>query len=62
MELIQSTLTYEQIWNKLSSREFILVHIKDTMEPALLEAESGKLYEVPVGYIDYDNKKYYRKI
>lgn len=62
MELIQSTLTYEQIWNKLFSREYVLVHIKDTMESALLEADSGKLYEVPAGYIEYDEKRYYRKI
>lgn len=61
MEIIQTTLTYEQIWKKLTDREYVLVHIKDTMEPALLEAETGKLYEVPVGYMEYDKNKYYRK-
>ena len=61
MEIIQTALTYEQIWKKLTDREYVLVHIKDTMEPALLEVETGKLYEVPVGYMEYDKIKYYRK-
>jgi len=30
------------------------------MQPCLLEPESGKLFEVPDGYLEYD-KKYFRR-
>jgi len=60
IEIELNKLTYKEIFDKLESRTYVLVHIKDTMQPCLLEPESGKLFEVPDGYLEYD-KKYFRR-
>ena len=55
-------LTFEEIYSKLDFREFVIVHIKETMEPKILHAETKTLFDIPEGYLEYDAKKYYRKV
>jgi len=62
MQIEMTILTFEQIFSKLDKREYVIVHIKDTMVPALLEPDSGKLFEVPDGYLEYDAKHFWRNI
>lgn len=62
MQIELLPLTYEQIYNKLDRRDFVLVHLKETMTPLLLEPDSGKIFEVPEGYLDYDKQYYWRNI
>ena len=62
MKIKKTKMTFEQIFDKLDLREYVIVHMKETMVQYLLHAESGRLYEMPEGYLDYDAKHYYRKI
>ena len=55
-------LTFEQIYSKLNTREYVIVHIKDTMEAKLLDAETKIIMDMPEGYLNYDHERYYRKI
>ena len=54
-------MTFEEIWNLLDNREIIIVHMKDSMEPKLLNVTDEKLFSVPEGYIAYDKNRYFRK-
>jgi hypothetical protein len=55
-------LSFEQIYELLDSREYILVHTKDEMKPHLLHANDNQLHELPEGYLAYDARFYYRKV
>ena len=62
MQVEMTTLTFEQIFSKLDKREYVLVHQKDTFIPLFLEPESGKLFDVPESYLDYERQHYWRNI
>ena len=55
-------MTFEQIFDKLELREYVIVHMKETMIQYLLQTESGRLYDLPEGYIAYDARHYQRKL
>jgi hypothetical protein len=59
-EILQTKLTYAQIFLKLEKRSWVLVHKKSDQLPLFYEPESGKLYDVPPGYLDYD-REHFRK-
>lgn len=54
-------LTFDEIWRRMDLRIFVLVHMKDTMEPKIIDAASGTIFNVPEGYLDYDTQRYFRK-
>jgi hypothetical protein len=55
-------LTFEEIFKKLEDREFMLVHMKETMEPKILHVDTLTTFDVPYGYMEYDSKIYFRKV
>ena len=62
MEYKKLSLTFEEIFNKLSLREFVIIHIKETMEPKIIHPETKTIFDIPDGYLEYDKKHYFRKI
>lgn len=54
-------LTFDEIWLKMDLRLFVLVHMKGTMEPKIMDPASGALFNVPEGYLEFDTKNYFRK-
>jgi hypothetical protein len=55
-------LTFEQIFYQLELREYVIIHLKETMIPYILDTSTEKLYHIPEGYLEYDAKHYYRNI
>jgi len=55
-------LTFEEIYSKMELREFVIVHMKDTMIPYIIHVETMTFFEVPEGYLEYDANRYWRKI
>jgi hypothetical protein len=55
-------MPFLEIFKKLEFGQYVIVHMKDTMEPKILETDSGNLFDMPEGYLDYDKKRFYRKI
>lgn len=56
-------MTNEEIFKKIeSARELIIVHIKPDLEPRLYEVASNTIYNMPVGYMEYDKKRYWRSV
>ena len=58
----KTTLSFEEIYERLDLRELVIVHTKEDMKPLLLHANDNQLYEMPEGYLAYDARFYYRKI
>jgi hypothetical protein len=54
-------LTFEEIFSKVENREFVIVHMKENMSPKIIEPETGSMFSVPEGYLEYDCTRYFRK-
>ena len=61
MKVKKMKLTFEEIYTRIEKCEYVIVHMKDTMEPHLLNANDNQLYTMPEGYLEYDKRFYYRK-
>jgi hypothetical protein len=55
-------LNFQQIFKRLEDREYMIVHMKETMIPKILDVESMILYDIPEGYLDYDKANFYRRV
>lgn len=56
-------LTHEEIFKKIErAGELIIVHVKPDLEPRLYEVASNTIYNMPVGYMEYDKKRFWRNI
>lgn len=53
---------FETIYKKIYLGNLTIVHIKGTMEPKLYDNDNKIIVDIPEGYLEYDRKKYYRKI
>jgi hypothetical protein len=53
---------FEEIYNKIFLGNLTIVYIKSTMEPKLYDNDNKMIIEIPDGYLEYDKKKYSRKI
>lgn len=51
---------FEDIWYRMSMREYVLVHLKDTMEPRIYDIANDTLHVPPEGYLEYDKERYIR--
>ncbi len=40
----------------------MIVHMKYTMIPKILDVENMILYDIPEGYLDYDKENFYRRV
>jgi len=54
-------LTFPEIYDKLNSRNWVIVHLKESMKAKLFDTNTKILYHIPDGYIEYDKERYYRK-
>lgn len=57
-----SRMTFEEIFKKLEYGEIIIVHVKETMNPKILDVKKMKLHEIPDGYLIYDKRNFKRYI
>jgi hypothetical protein len=53
---------FYEIYNKIYLGNLTIVHIKSTMEPKLYDNDNKMIIDIPEGYLEYDKKKYIRKI
>lgn len=55
-------LKFEEIFKRLEDRDYMIVHMKDTMIPKILDIETVVLYDIPEGYLEFDKAKFYRRV
>lgn len=62
MQNLNPMLTHAELFDKINRLdEYIIVHVKPDLTPALYECETKKLYNVPEDYMDYEKKHLWRK-
>jgi hypothetical protein len=54
-------LTHEEIFKKIQKHELMIVHMKKTLEPFLVDNDNVK-YEMPEGYMHYDSMHFKKRI
>ena len=59
---IKNKMSFEEIFKKLEYGEIIIVHVKETMDPKILDVKKMKLHEIPDGYLIYDKRNFKRYI